>query len=400
MLAIYPCSGSKNGLFTCRRQIGIATTSRFPLKIPDLFWQPYQILFFPRNIISMRRLMLLSLLGLGLLGCKTDPHATREIALLRSEILDLEDQYYALKSQYRYVMENMRESHGDKSVSDPYLNDGPVLYGPGMPYCEEPSFSYGDETIMESGGSLPQYREPRISPEREELPPPNRRSDTSNESTNNSSSRWNPGSQILLEGSNISGPPRRASTVMEVASISINPSATRGEDLDGIPGDEGVVLLVQPRSDSGNVIQTTGDLSVSIIDPREPTGRQTMGTWQFSAAEVPNFFVREELIQQGILLHLPWTSEVPRNPNLVVNVQFLDSTKQRHISSCEINITPPADNYAPDEALIAEWLENDSRWVELNAGPSKPGEMTESARNDTGSAQAPGRSTPRWRPVR
>ena len=56
---------------------------------------------------------------------------------------------------------------------------------------------------------------------------------------------------------------------MEVASISINPSATRGEDLDGIPGDEGVVLLVQPRSDSGNVIQTTGDLTVSIIDPRE-----------------------------------------------------------------------------------------------------------------------------------
>ncbi|MCH2182045.1 MAG: hypothetical protein MK108_08580 [Mariniblastus sp.] len=344
--------------------------------------------------------MLLSLFGLGLLGCKTDPHATREIALLRSEILDLEDQYYALKSQYRYVMENLRDSHGDNSASDPYLNDGPVLYGPGMPYCDDPNLSYGNETIIEHGSVIPQYREPRISPQREELPPPRQTQPDSNqsgESSDDQGGNWDSGNGILLEGSEITGQFRRASTVMEVASVSINESATRGEDLDGVPGDEGLVLLVQPRSDSGNVIQTTGDLTVSIVDPREPFNRQTLGTWQFSAAEVPNFFVREELIQQGILLHLPWSSEVPRHRNVIVNVQFSDSTQREHVSSCDVDIVPPPENYTPDETLIAEWLENDSRWVDLATGTSVPDERTGSVPTPV---QRSGRSTPRWRPVR
>ena len=363
----------------------------------------------------MRRLMLLSLLSLGLLGCKTDPHATREIALLRSEILDLEDQYYALKSQYRFVMENLRDGQGVGSVSDPYLNDGPALYGPGMPYCDEPNLSFGNETIIEQGSISPQYREPRITPQREELPTPRQRQPnssqpgsrpgTSGESIDSQGGSWDSGNGILLEGSEITGQFRRASTVMEVASVSINESATRGEDLDGIPGDEGLVLLIQPRSDAGNVIQTSGDLTVSIVDPRETGERQTLGTWQFSAAEVPNFFVRQELIQQGILLHLPWDSQVPRHPNLVVKVQFSDSTQRQHVSSGEVEIVPPPENYTPDERLIAEWLENDSRWVDLAAShPATPGGMPTYRDGETGSTPTPvrasGRSAPRWRPVR
>ena len=46
------------------------------------------------------RFVLLLIVGVLLsTGCRMNPRAEREIALLRAEILDLEDQYYSLKSR-------------------------------------------------------------------------------------------------------------------------------------------------------------------------------------------------------------------------------------------------------------------------------------------------------------
>lgn len=369
----------------------------------------------------MRRLILICLLGLALTGCKTDPHATREIALLRSEILDLENQYYALKSQYRFALKNSQECNGDPVGSDSLYGEQPTFYDNGMPYYDDPFMSYGNEVIIDDGNRSPQYREPRLVPNREELPPPNNHlqdqdgtlgdpsRDRQLEDINAQGTTWESGNEIRLEGSEVTGQFRKAATVMEVASISISESATRGENLDGIAGDEGLVLLIQPQSDSGAVLQATGDLTVSIIDPKETGNRQQIGLWQFSAAEVPNFFVRDELIQQGILLHLPWDAQIPRSKNLVVNVQFADSTQQRHESSFEINIVPPPQDYTPNDSLIADWLENDRRWVDLaNAQSSLPAVMVGSRNGPTAGQQQPtpmpvkstGRSAPSWRPVR
>ncbi len=362
----------------------------------------------------MRRLILICLLGLVSMGCKTDPHATREIALLRSEILDLENQYYALKSQYRFALKNSQECKDDSVGSDSLYGEQPTFYDNNMPYCEDPVLSYGNEVIINDGNHSPQYREPRLAPNREELPPPNNQQQNQDRPVedidiNSQGTTWDSGNEIQLEGFEVTGQFRRASTVMEVASISISESATRGENLDGVAGDEGLVLLIQPQSDSGAVLQTTGDLTVSVIDPRETGNRQQIGLWQFSAAEVPNFFVRDELIQQGILLHLPWDAQIPRNENLVVNVQFADSTQQRHESSFEITIVPPPQDYIPDDSLIADWLENDSRWVDLaTAQSSLPAVMAGSRNGPTAGQQQPtpmpvkstGRSAPSWRPVR
>ncbi len=366
---------------------------------------------------SMRRLITICLLGLASIGCKTDPHATREIALLRSEILDLEDQYYALKAKYRHVAEDLRDCKGEPD--DPSLyNDGPTFYDNSAPYCEDPVLSYRDEIFIDGTNSSPQYREPRLTPNREELPPPNNQLPSPNrlpgepsqtrpdDNSNTQDTRWDTDQPIQLEGFQANDQFRKASTVMEVASVSINESATRGVNLDNVAGDEGLVLLIQPKSDSGTVLQTPGDLTVTILDPNERRNQEQIGMWQFGASEVPNFFVRDELIQQGILLHLPWNTQTPRNRNLLVNVAFTDSTQRKHETSFEINIMPPPENYSPDDSLIAEWLENDSRWVDLSYPGPMPAEMTG---NPNGNDRTPSsaaamkstrRSAPNWRPVR
>ena len=46
------------------------------------------------------RLLIIIVMAAATLGCRTtDSSSRREIALLRTEILDLEDQYYLLKSR-------------------------------------------------------------------------------------------------------------------------------------------------------------------------------------------------------------------------------------------------------------------------------------------------------------
>ena len=49
--------------------------------------------------VAFQNVAFLILLVSVVTGCRIDPNAEREIALLRSEILDLEDQYYTLRSR-------------------------------------------------------------------------------------------------------------------------------------------------------------------------------------------------------------------------------------------------------------------------------------------------------------
>ncbi|MCH2179526.1 MAG: hypothetical protein MK106_12055 [Mariniblastus sp.] len=362
----------------------------------------------------MRRLILICLLGLSSIGCKTDPRATREIAVLRSEILNLEDQYYSLKSQYRQVADDLRACKGEPATDGPYYDDSlPFNNRNSLPFCDDPVSTYDSPMLPDTGSRTIQYREPNVATQSEELPPPNKagQSDSTkpNKDNNTQGSTWTPNDEIRLEGSDMSGQFRQASTFTEeVASVAISESATRGEDLDGIAGDEGLVVLIQPLSRSGRAIRTTGDLTVTIVDPQETGDRQEIGTWQFSAEEVPNFFVKKDLVQQGILLHLPWDFRTPRNQTLVVSVQFTDTKRQVHRSAYELSIIPPRQDYSPDDSLVVQWLEEDVRWVDL--GNPEPAMSSVLARQgieetaDRGNGPRPVPSTrgttPRWRPVR
>jgi len=77
-------------------------------------------------------------------GCRVNPRAEREIALLRAEILDLEDQYYSLKSRCETgspvgVGQPVVYDQGSNFVTDqgfatnqgfadPYAYSNPVIY--------------------------------------------------------------------------------------------------------------------------------------------------------------------------------------------------------------------------------------------------------------------------------
>ena len=148
----------------------------------------------------------------------------------------------------------------------------------------------------------------------------------------------------------------------EVAEVVINSHATRGHDIDGLPGDEGLDLLIQPRSADGQVLLSTGELTVSVLDPTQPAEKQRIGLWKFIDSETELFFANNELGSYGILLHLPWDQQTPVNRDLTVHVRFVPPTGEAFETTTQVQIEPPQPNYSPDDPLITGWTRSDRRW--------------------------------------
>ena len=342
-----------------------------------------------RNVIATLILVLLFTAG-----CRMNPRAEREIALLRAEILDLEDQYYSLKSRCESSGTSVGVSNpvgidqgsyaagqgfqgqgfqGQGFAADPYCNNcgvapntfsNPVIYqnAPGviqngssgivpfegssfdaLPNQTLPSQALPDEPLLDQPAgsdskleSLPAVDEV----DKEQSFFPNTRGQNS----------------ILRTAS---------SAQNSVSSIIINRSLSKGQDIDGFPGDEGLALLIQPITATGAVRKVAGHLTIRVVEPGGPQVERQIGLWQFTPEETKNFFVKDEIDQQGILLHLPWDNIVPTGKQVDVFVRYMTHDQRSIDATIKLPIDPPPADYSPDDPLIAGWIERDSRWVDI-----------------------------------
>ncbi len=186
-----------------------------------------------------------------------------------------------------------------------------------------------------------------------------------------------------------------------VTEIYIVPESTYGQDVDGNPGDEGLVLLVQPRAADQEILKAAGAMTISVIDPAANTLVQRVGLWRFQASEMRLFETGIGSSEKGYLFRLPWDGNLPKNGRLVLFVRYLTSDGRRLESSSELLIDPPADNYSPDDPDIQEWSQSDSRWDDDTNDDESPSDLV--ARRRGGPDGNPSQSNtpkPEWRPVR
>lgn len=369
------------------------------------------------------RLFLLITFCLLAIGCNSDPRCRRETALLRSEILDLEDKYYLLKS------ENDSLRAGQGIVNDSYISGSPIEGEPvqsyytdtGEPYypiVERSQIStdgqivYDDEITYDEGvyqgetadqlyqaemqpsginlapneiitpavgdnydrqtnsllNEMPSVLPSEdLSPSRDFELPDDLDSDMSN-LLEGPSEDVNEDLNILLSApevatNNLEIGYDQSQPVREVTEVLINRSATMGKDVDGLPGDEGLDLLIQTKTADGRIELVAGELTVSVIDPQQPAARQRIGLWKFLPEESRLFFANSELGSYGILLHLPWDQQTPVNRKLIVHVRFMTPDGRSLATSSEVRITPPPANYSPEDPDVTGWTRRDSRWI-------------------------------------
>lgn len=310
------------------------------------------------------------------IGCNSDPRGRRELALMRSEIMDLEDKYYALKSRHERTLKELGECRGVPVESiDPGLSiveSSSYYVEPGND-CDEFSIDLApDQTILTTPHSQPKLREP----------------------TPASSGEFSLESPARL-------PTHRQQADELVTEIYINPRHTSAKNVDGQAGDDGLALLLQPRSAAGKSVSVSGAVTIGFIDPAAASGKQRVGRWTFTANEMDLFAVPNHG-QPGFLLHLPWDTNAPRNNRLVVNVQFVTPDGRRLKTSKQIRIQPPTGSYSAAHPLIAKWTEqisgatSDSTMAEMNNEPPslRRGVRAVPAKTDRQI------NKPEWRPIR
>lgn len=114
-----------------------------------------------------------------------------------------------------------------------------------------------------------------------------------------------------------------ADTRLKTASLA---RTTRGVNLDGRPGDDGVLVVVEARNARGEAIPPNAAASLVLIDPAVPGEGGRYARWDFSADDTAALF-REANgdAAAGSYFELPWPDAPPAHSRLKLFVRLTTS---------------------------------------------------------------------------
>lgn len=404
------------------------------------------------------RLFLLILaicLTLPAVGCNSDLKCRRETALLRAEYLDLEDKYYALMSEIGSTTNGSAAALPASSSEVFVASSQPVIYGAGIEqpmgstvgtpeiiyYDQNPEYLVDGQPYYQSNYNLtptpatpaeqqhgtslrssqsaddPQgtyYPSPV-----ENQPIPQTTAEPSADDVLPAPDSTFDGAQdrfdLGIEEAHEAGHEIKIEMSSPITEVVINKSLSQGKNTDGRPGDDGIEVLIQPKSADGTVVDEAGNLTVSLIDPSADQGERQIGQWTFLQEEAELFFAEDEFDNRGILLNLSWDKIVPTHKRLTVYVRFETSDGRVMESTSDLFIDPPND-LAFVEAQENDDLEfvridedEEQGWYQSQRSGSQRnsdlnwGRSNSNARSNAGAFGRRSQKTPRqskWRPAR
>jgi hypothetical protein len=269
---------------------------------------------------------------LVLAGCQTtDP----SIELLESEMRWMEDQLYALDQQLdqtclqlasarnsnRALRRELAELKRQQTVA-PGTSPAPAAAGP------RPA-APAEELLTPPAVDVPnveQFDERELQPPKVELGP----SDAPTEGP--PPARRPP--QIDRDLDDFS---RGADVDVKVARLVLNSRLTGGYDFDGHPGDEGLLLVVEPQNAAGQYLPFPGELEVEVTDASRGGPEARLARWEFDASETVGA-MKKSLFGRGIHLQLPWPGALPSSEKLLVSVRYTPQTGDSLVARREIRV--------------------------------------------------------------
>jgi uncharacterized coiled-coil protein SlyX len=122
-------------------------------------------------------------------------------------------------------------------------------------------------------------------------------------------------------------------------------SLTGGADFDDEPGDDGVVVYVQPVDRAGDVVKTAGELRVEVFDLSAPAGETLVTRCTYSPEELAEQWY-SGMLTDHYTVRCPWQDSAPRSRELTVRAVFTDFLTQRVMTAqTVVEITPtPSDS--------------------------------------------------------
>lgn len=300
----------------------------------------------------MKRLLLLLLGCLGAAGCRTtDPN----VPMLEAELRWLEDQYYVLEGQYNQkcqALDSCRLAH----MAARQQSGEPIPAGERQPDQGESSRRRrtGDEVDSDTETLPPRPPEVQGLPE-----------DAFNFAPEPTPAGVTPSSF-------------HHAMDVHVTHIVLNRQLTGGFDRDGRVGDDGVLVVIEPRNHAGQFVPMTGGVTVALIDPRgESDDERVVAHWRLSAPQAASK-MRRSLLGRGVHLELAWPVEPPRRSELKLEIIYTSVDGRKLRAERDITIDLPRALSArwtpitPDSPRVASVVESDRESFSQPAGAALP----------------------------
>lgn len=278
----------------------------------------------------IRRYQLSVCLLVVLAGCQADPYVRAHVDSVNSEYRQLEDYVYCLEEENARLcreIETLRQARPAAGTTPggifrrrsttPQPSDGsppidnPTIELPGSSPSSAPSSSEPPSITPLPGGTRP----------------------------------VRPTSGELIKAQ--PAPPRMPADTV-VTQLFLHPT-TGGADLDGHAGDDGLVVVLQPRNASGEFVPRAGAISLVALDMDREGDEARVARWDFGADAVKQL-IEAATSADGIKLELPWPDEEPAVTRLKLYVRYVGPGGQRLQIDREIFVRPagqPLNRWTP-----------------------------------------------------
>ena len=126
----------------------------------------------------------------------------------------------------------------------------------------------------------------------------------------------------------------------------LNKQLTGGLSHDRQGGDEGILVVFEPRNARGEMVAEPGDVSIALVDPERSGPQARIARWDFAANEAFEQFHRSGALGRGYEFELPWPDAAPQNKKLELFVRYVTPDGRKLMSEMTISVDPPAGNQA------------------------------------------------------
>jgi hypothetical protein len=134
---------------------------------------------------------------------------------------------------------------------------------------------------------------------------------------------------------------------------------TGGFEEDGIPGDEALQVVLEPRDCDNHTVKVPGTAQITALEIMPKGTKRPLCSWQVSAEELRRHW-QSGLLTTGYFLVLPWKNW-PASPKLRVVVQFIGNDQRLYEADRDVTVRivpalyrkpmPPAEDAPPPPPL-------------------------------------------------
>lgn len=114
----------------------------------------------------------------------------------------------------------------------------------------------------------------------------------------------------------------------EVAEVTLDAKLTGGLNLDTHPGDEGLLVVVEPRDGAGQVVSAPAKVSIVVMDPAIVGEEGRLARWDYTPEQAgANIRAADE--GGGLLFEVAWPDGPPMHRALVLYVRYTTADGRR-----------------------------------------------------------------------